>query len=216
MSDQSAGQGQQPPGQVPPAQQPPAATPPAAAAPPPAPQQPPAPLNVPPVPPAPQPVPEEISVTFPQGTEVDPEVLKEFKTIMGNPKLSGSQRAQQVVDLQLRQAQTANKKYQDSVAAWRRSNEEALKKDPEFGANFEANKAIAQRPLAKYGDPDLARELAVMGLENHPRLTKFLHKIGAAMGEDKTPTKPPAPGSAEDENEALYRRYPTMRPKPQG
>lgn len=194
MDDKKTEQGQQPPGQVQPVQDP--AKPGQQAAPDPKPQ-----VSVE--------TPAEVVVKFPEGAVVDPEVLKEFKTVMGDTKLSPSQRAQAVVDMQARMAQQAEKKYAEDTAAIRRKFEETLKADPEFGKDFEANKVIAQRPLVAFkGGLDFAKDLAARGLENLPSAVKFLHGIGKAMGEDITPHKAPVPpGQISDEDTNLRQRY---------
>lgn len=194
MAEQKIEQGQQPPGQVPPATDP--AKPAQQAAPDPKPQ-------------ASIETPAEVVVKFPEGAVVDPEVLKEFKSVMGDAKLSPSQRAQAVVDMQARMAQAAEKKYLEDAAASRRKYEETLKADPEFGKDFEANKAIAQRPLTAFkGGLDFAKDMAARGLENLPSAVKFLREVGKAMGEDVTPHKTPVPpGQISDEDTNLRQRY---------
>jgi hypothetical protein len=208
---------QQPPGQAP--QQQPAAQPPAQTAQPLAQAQPPAQQPPPLAPPsaslAALSAPEEIEVALPKDANVDPEEISDFKAAAKKVGLSKAQ-AQAMVDFSLSRREKATAKAAEINRSqwenWRKGHVAALKADPEFGADYDGNKAIAQKPLAVYGDPELARELAAMGLENHPRLTKFLHKIGKAMSEDKTPRQPPVPPGQTDENEALYIRYPSMRP----
>jgi hypothetical protein len=65
-----------------------------------------------------------------------------------------------------------------------------LKDGPDgWGDKFEANVAIAKRPLAMAGEAGAAMieflEETMAG--NDPRVVKFLHALGSTMGEDRTP-----------------------------
>ena len=189
---------QQPTGQAP------AATPAAPAVPA---VQAPAPQNLLPASPPP-PAPEEMRLELPAGTDVDPAVLKEFTSMAKESKLSKEQ-AQAQVNFYLKLNQKAIDSNRASMAQWAKKNEELLRADPEF-KDFEAAKAIAQKPLAKFGSPELAKALSDTGWQNHPELAKFLHKIGKAMSEDSTPRPAPASQEISDAQTQLRQRYPSM------
>lgn len=165
------------------------------------PASPPAPPVAPPVPPSGT---EDLKLELPQGANVDPKVLDRFREKW--TKSSPEKRAQAVVDFYLELNNETMQSNRASFDNWRKKNEETLRADPDF-KDYEAAKAVAQRPLAKYGDPELAKAFVESGWENHPGFVKFLHKIGKAMGEDSTRRPPPVSQEIADEQRQLARRY---------
>jgi hypothetical protein len=204
MTEAAAGAGQQPSGEAP-AQTTQTATPPAAAAATAAPAA----AAAAGQPAGQTPKPEEFAVSLPPGVNVDPKVLDRFKAKwLGAPP---EKRAQATVDFYVELQNEAIKTNEDSVKAYHKANLEKLKADPEFGGqNFDANMEIARKPLVKFGDPELVKEMVEAGLMNHPRFAKFLHKIGQGMKEDNTPSPKPQVEADASENARLRVRYPSM------
>src|SRR6266849_4507158 len=115
----------------------------------------------PPVAPPPAPVAgEELKLELPQGANVNPKVLDRFKERW--TKAAPEKRAQAVVDFYLELNKEAYDANRAAFEGWRKKNEESLKADPEW-RDFEAAKAIAQKPLVKYGTPELAKALTESG-----------------------------------------------------
>jgi hypothetical protein len=159
----------------------------------------------PPVPSPPAPSADgELKLELPKDAQVDQKVIDRFKERW--TKTAPEKRAQEVVNFYLELNKEAQDFNRASFDGWRKKNEELLKADPDW-RDFEAAKAVAQRPLAKYATPELAKALAESGWENHPEMARFLHKIGKAMGEDSTRRPPPVSQEAEAQSQELLRRY---------
>jgi len=163
---------------------------------------------VPPAPPAPPPpapsAGDDLKLELPKDAQVDQKVIDRFKERWS--KTAPEKRAQEVVNFYLELNKEAQASNRASFDEWRKKNEELLKADPDW-RDFEAAKAVAQRPLAKYATPELAKALAESGWENHPEMAKFLHKIGKAMGEDSTRRPPPVSAEATAQAQEYGRRY---------
>lgn len=91
------------------------------------------------------------------------------------------------------------------------------KTDTEIGgAAYDANVKLAQRALAKFGGPDVAKLIHAAGLGNHPGLLKAFVRIGKAMAEDSIGnTATPADKGIPSAEAGLRAAYPTMFPAAQ-
>lgn len=148
--------------------------------------------------------PEEFKLSIREGVEIDPKTVEGYKEAW---KKGPQAVLDFYLDIQKEAVERFSKEHEAALKTRDADNEKALRSDPDFGKNYEANKVIAQRPLAKYADPATAKYLTERGLANDPVLTKFLHKIGAAMGEDTTVNPQPGPTEVNGEQD-LSARFP--------
>lgn len=147
------------------------------------------------------PVPETYELSVPEGMEIAPEQLAAFTKIAKEAKLPQSV-AQQFVSFASQHVQQLQSKttqeWQRQLETWKQS----FKADPEFGgANLRATISRVKGVIDKYGDPELVRDLAATGFENHPGLLRMLARVASVVGEDRLvrgQTVAPKPPSAPD------------------
>lgn len=116
------------------------------------------------------------------------------------------------------QAQALAGKWNEHVAAQNAAQQAAIQKQSEmdmasvkqeWGANFEANKAIVSRAINEFAPPEFVEMLSKSGLINSPIITNMFLKIGNAIGEDKSVSSPK--GSPQDGEQSLaHRLWPGM------
>lgn len=154
------------------------------------------------------------ALKVPDGFERDEAVLGEFAKTAKELGLK-QDGAQKLFDLYASQAQAAQKKADEAVAAEHAKWLETLKADKEFGGQaFDGNVAHVKRAMTKYASPELRKFFDETGLGNHPELVKFAARIGKAMAEDSVGgTTGGGPAGANDEEARLRKLYPTMFPK---
>lgn len=147
--------------------------------------------------------PEEISLKLPEGMNPEEESLKAFKKIMGDKKMTSGQKAQAVVDMQARIMAEAQK----ASAAARAAEEKALK--DAFGADYEAGMELAKKGLvyAEKESPGLVKKLEESGLGKDPAIIRHFHALGKSTSEARTPRPPQSVPGAQDEEEALRKRF---------
>lgn len=122
--------------------------------------------------------------TFPEGAELDADVLTEFKGIakeLGLPQ----EKAQALIDLQAKVEASRLAATQKAMAAQAQQWADAVKADKEIGGdNYDKSVETAVKAIEKFGSPELRTYLNESGLGNHPELVKFCHRIGKALTED--------------------------------
>lgn len=151
----------------------------------------------------------EIEVTLPKGVEYDPSALKDFKAIFSDEKLSPSQRAQAVLDLDQKLAKSyaarkaeeskkseadEAKKLEEQTKQFREKDILALKADKDFGgAKYDETTAAAKAALRQFGGDEASQLLESAGLSNHPAIVKMLARVRAGTREDSTTGNMQAP-----------------------
>ena len=69
----------------------------------------------------------------------------------------------------------------EMVEEWKRK----LAADPEIGGKaLKQNLGIGLKALNRFGDAELVQILKESGLEYHPAVVRFFHKVGSAISED--------------------------------
>lgn len=134
----------------------------------------------------------------PEGMGLDKAQVAAFSPVMRKLNLSQEQ-AQELVDVyatqQQQQAQAFEKQLEDENFAMTQAGEllgahrerwaGALKADKDIGgANLDANVKVAQKAIARFGNPALKQALNATGLGNHPEFVRFCLKVGQAISED--------------------------------
>jgi len=79
----------------------------------------------------------------------------------------------------------------------------------EYGADYDANVALAGRAIEALADKSFVEFTRSTGLANHPEMIKTFVKIGKAMGEGSFPTGDPSP-VVDERTQELEARYPKM------
>lgn len=137
--------------------------------------------------------PEEYAdFTLPEGMEIDPDLIAEFKAEAKRLNLS-QEDAQKLVDIQAKLAEKQGKaileQHQKTVAEW------AEQVKTELGADYKKELAFAAKAINKFGTPELREFFNATGIGNHPELVKVFINIGKQISEDafvegKTKTAP--------------------------
>lgn len=153
-----------------------------------------------------------LELKLPEG--VKPETLAPFLEVAKAHKLSQEQ-AQALVDFDRARQAEADKSFQASWKAEQTKWVEAVKADPEIGAGrpevLAASIEAAKRAVAKFGGPELARELLETGLGNNPVWVRAFVRIGKAMADDSIAGTSGGAASTPSAEEQLQRSlYPTM------
>lgn len=124
----------------------------------------------------------EYEFKAPEGSELDPGVMKEFGSLAKELNLS-QDAAQKIVE---RMAPSMSKSMTARINALRVQWEEASRNDPEFGGqNFEANLKGINRAYGEFTTPELRTLLQDSGLNNHPEMLRLFNKIAKATGESR-------------------------------
>ena len=153
-------------------------------------------------------------IKLPEGVKADPAFTAELIETAKKSGLTPAQ-AQSAADFYVGQQTKAIKAWQESVSSRDVKNLERLK--TEWGVDFEANRVLAEKAMVRFGSPEAAKYLQQRGLGSDPVLLGMLARAGKAIAEDRT-VRSSAATSAEaagvtDAQEAIYQRYPSMRPK---
>jgi len=203
MSDVTETTGQAPanPGESIPAANPPSATP-QAAAPPSFPEK----TVAAPVVPA---IPEKYEFKAPEGIELDTELLEQVSPVFKKIGLTQESAAELVngfneINLKLAQTREAaeEKAFTQFMADTAKANEAAIKK--EWGNDYTANLAIAQRGIARFLSNDGKAKLDRVGLGNDPEFMKAFYQAGKMIQEDVPPVNGVPASQAKTFAQALY------------
>jgi len=128
---------------------------------------------------------EYADFTLPEGTEIDADVMTEFKGLAKELGIT-QEAAQKLIDLQASMEQKRAETLQQMVADQSQQWANQVKNDPEIGGeNYDQSVALAVKTIETFGSPELRTLLNDSGLGNHPELVKFCHRIGKAISEDK-------------------------------
>lgn len=148
----------------------------------------------------------EYKVTAPEGVKVDESRLTKF-TEWAKGKGLSAQQASDALAFYVDQQKADNAELEQLNDTWGKE----LKADPKFGgANYDANKALAEKALVRFGGKALSDRLQALGIGNLPELVKAFAAVGAAIKEDTAAvdTAPkggePKPG---DPKTRLSKRY---------
>jgi len=100
-------------------------------------------------------------------------------------------------------AETAREKeFQEFVQKTTQDNVAAMKK--EWGANYQANLAVAQRGIARFLSEAGKKKLEDSGLGNDPEFMKAFYQAGKMIQEDQPPSGAPLHVKPATFTEALY------------
>ncbi|HEY9155579.1 MAG TPA: hypothetical protein VIM69_10630 [Opitutaceae bacterium] len=149
------------------------------------------------------------SIKIPEGFQVDEPTQTEFLGIMNNDKLSGAERAQQLIDLQAKFAQSQSDAltaaWETQQETWR--NEVAADKDI-GGDKLEPALADIKKVVLEYGSPEVNDILTNTGAGNNIHVIKMMHKIAKALNEG---TGHASGNPAPQEKSAAQKLFPSMK-----
>ena len=152
-------------------------------------------------------VPDEYKFDFPDGQEIDQEVLTAASKMMKEAGLSQAQ-ATAIVNYDLERAAEAQAKWAADVESWKQQ----VRVDPELGGRLhDATTRQVQAAFKRYGDDELAALMEATGLGEHPAVIRCFKKVYAGSAEDTSAgSKPVGAGGKKTEEERLRAMYPTM------
>ena len=129
-----------------------------------------------------EPKPYELHV--PDGFELDTEMVDAATPLLQKYKVTNED-AQILADLVTQKVQKEldgfHERNGEMVEEWKRK----LAADPEIGGKaLKQNLGIGLKALNRFGDGELVQILQDSGLEYHPAVVRFFHKVGSAISED--------------------------------
>lgn len=156
----------------------------------------------------PQATPVTDTFTAPEGVELDKSATAELVAIFNDEKLSPQERAQKLVDLELKRQNDQVAQHAATVATW----VDAVRADKDIGGEKLAeNLAVAKKALALAPPdvlPELKQLLDVSGFGNHLAFVKWMHAVGKQLSEPRL-----AQGrTGGDATPIAQRMYPGMNP----
>lgn len=137
-------------------------------------------------------IPDKYEFKAPEGVELDTELLEQVSPVFKKIGLTQENAAELVngfneINLKLSQAREAaeEKAFNEFMAETAKANEAAIKK--EWGNDYTANLAIAQRGIARFLSNDGKAKLDRVGLGNDPEFMKAFYQAGKMIQEDIPP-----------------------------
>lgn len=154
------------------------------------------------------------AITLPEGFAVDEPVMNEFLGVLNDAQLSPKDRAQKLVDLQIKSLEAAresgSKAWDDMMGQW----QDEVRADPAVGgARFDQSVAAANQVVKQFGSPELAQLCATTGIGNNVHFIKFLNSIAPRLLEP-APSLPGTPASGGSTPDAVASRlydHPTSK-----
>lgn len=116
---------------------------------------------------------------MPQGVQVAPEPMKQFKALAKELNLS-KESAQKLIDIQTGMVQKQVEEYKALQDGWKAQTQK------EFGGKLEETLAKAAKFMDAFGGEELRKAVDELGIGNHPALVRAFAKAGEAISEDKT------------------------------
>lgn len=120
----------------------------------------------------------------PEGFVLDSEMVDAATPLLQKYKVTNED-AQALADLVTQKVQKEldgfHERNGELVEEWKRK----LVSDPEIGGKaLKQNLGVGLKALNRFGDSELVQILRESGLEYHPAVVKFFHKVGLAISED--------------------------------
>lgn len=148
----------------------------------------------------------ELELLFPEGVEVDEEMLEAFEPLAQEYGLD-SEKAQKLVDLYIQGQQSlVEYLHNERIAQHEAWAEETTKT---LGREFDTTIHSARRAIERFGTPGLVEALAETGAGNHPEVVAFVAAIGKALGEDTIAGGQAGPTTESGMERLMRQLYPT-------
>ena len=121
---------------------------------------------------------------FPEGVELDGEVMDEFKELAKSNGLDNDA-AKKFADLGAKMSQRWASKQADQILEVRNQWADQAKHDSEFGGDkLQESLSVAKKAMDTFGSGELNKLLEETGLGNHPEIIRAFVKAGKAISED--------------------------------
>ena len=139
--------------------------------------------------------PEGYALSFAEGTEVDRELLGQFRKTAYELGLTKGQ-AQKVAELYAGNMAGLGQKFEE--AQNRAINDYINTRNAEFEKrpNFREEIVLARKAMMEFGDPDLIDVFRSTAMGSHPAMYEFMVKVGRALGEPGFKGQPGGPAEA--------------------
>lgn len=145
---------------------------------------------------------------FPEDVEVSDELRDEFLGLFNDKEKSPSERAQALVDLQIKAAREASEKASEAWSAMQTQWRDEVKADPEVGGDkLQPALGRINRLLTEYGTEELNGVMDLTGAGNNLHVVKFLDKVAKALTEGGPATGQPAQTAPS----AASKMFPSMK-----
>lgn len=137
--------------------------------------------------------------------------MGEFLTLVNDDKLSPGERAQKLIDLQIKSAEAARESASSAWETMMTTWQDEVRTDPVVGgAKFDQSVATANKIVnGSFGSPELSALCASTGLGNNVHFVRFLNAIAPKLLE-AGPVPPGGPQGGGTET-AADRMYPSMK-----
>ncbi len=140
--------------------------------------------EAPEVAPAGEAIPEKYNLKMQEGFELNEKIMEKYVPVAKELGFS-NEKAQKIADLFMEIKKEEIQAQKEAYEKLQTNYIEQAKNDKEFGGkDFEANLAVANTAINKFGGSELAKVLAETGVANHPEFIRFFYRIGKAVSED--------------------------------
>lgn len=129
-----------------------------------------------------QPELDKFELKTPEGKQVNPEVISQFKELSHKSGLLPKQ-AQSVMEWYIKHEE--NMMGQQLVAKETKVKEGLTNLKKEWGDGYEKQIAMAELPLKEFADDETVKHFTESGLTKDATFIKFMNKVSSLMGEDK-------------------------------
>lgn len=136
--------------------------------------------------------------------------MGEFLTLMNDQKVSPAERAQKLIDLQIKAVTDLNAAGEAAFAEQQTQWQNEVRADPEF-ANGKLDPALGEilKLIGKFGTPELKAVMTTTGAGNNIHVMKFLHAVAKQLNEPGPVVGSPASSTAT----LAEKLYPSMAKK---
>lgn len=148
-------------------------------------------------------------ITFPEEVVVSDELRDEFLGLLNDKEKSPKERAQALIDLQVKAAQAASEASSQAWADMQTEWQNAVKADPEIGGEkLQPTLGRIRTLLNEYGSPELDGVFNTTGAGNNIEVIRFLDRVAKKLTEGG-PALAAAPTNAQPT--AAQRLFPSMK-----
>ena len=127
---------------------------------------------------------EYTDVTYPEGAEVDEQLLGDFQGLAKKHNLS-QEAAQEFIDMQAAVAAKGMQISEEQAAARATEWVETVKADAELGGDDADSKiATARKAVQTFATPEFLQMLDSTGFGSHPEFVRAFYRVGKVIGDD--------------------------------
>lgn len=127
-------------------------------------------------------------IKFPEGVTIDKDdpLMQEYLGTLNDSQLSLKDRAQKLIDLQIKASTQASERASSAWAKLQEDRKDEWSKDPTVGGATQSKIAAdGNKLLAQFGSSELAELIGESGVGNSVHFARFVHKIAPFLLEGK-------------------------------